>query len=816
MSTGSYKNNGFLTYSEAKKSDKDSKKPIKKRKYSRGGCEECKRRKMKCDEGKPFCFNCTRLKKTCVYKNKLGISLDASSPNLQKPQEVPKIVNNIEKVDFSPRHYVPNGGYLNSFVTEPTRANQEYDFSFKHEPKEPSIASPPRFTNAISDILTPVENELLVEDNMKSLFDEAILLVNDMNELQSFDVLNYNNIEHLDDKNSRKGLLSQFDLKMTDLKPDLKHEPTDTNEQLKSVPSHTESEGITSVSDTFEKHIFQINDFSQDIINNQNNGHYLREYDLNSPQVINVNHLQDNSIKNSDLIEQTIRQHNLASPHAAYLRFLNKKISSYSLFPFASSVESNEVVNLLLKYSNNCPYLLSALLAMMATVEFNMTGKPVHEMSGQKYVSVCLKSLSQAFANSAPNKVNQFLNDIERLLLTVILLTSIFSSKTYKNNDNILNSWKTHLRGAKDLLVNYNIMTRNQHRHGISGGIALARSWFFAIEALASVTTQMGGTLNGLKAHEKLRARSRSVDSEEESTDHNSNKIVFVDTGYFAKEYNIDYHNALSNIGMLSTSVYHGKVVEFNIFLGFTIEYVLLIEEYSRALEYLRQADENTYQVPSFQILKLMALIQRSLEAYIVPLVNPKDLSIPETSPAHPLFPKIDPNRIELPESAFSRIEHETGPQYHSWFDLSQQVHTDAIYLRILITKGFLNIPGSSNLVNQVIRKILSALFFILPKQSTMYKPDKVLCETSNFFISSDLFDSRGFMIQSPFRLVGYLIDDEESFEKLELLFMGLIKVGNGSSVEALANLRNRRERVRAGDQLDYTEFLQTETVAFS
>ncbi|RCK60928.1 Lysine biosynthesis regulatory protein LYS14 [Candida viswanathii] len=41
--------------------------PNSKRVYSKYGCKECKRRKIKCDEGKPFCWQCVRLRKQCAY-----------------------------------------------------------------------------------------------------------------------------------------------------------------------------------------------------------------------------------------------------------------------------------------------------------------------------------------------------------------------------------------------------------------------------------------------------------------------------------------------------------------------------------------------------------------------------------------------------------------------------------------------------------------------------------------------------------------------------------------------------------------------------
>ncbi|KXT11948.1 hypothetical protein AC579_1004 [Pseudocercospora musae] len=33
----------------------------------RSGCITCRRRKVKCDEARPFCDNCTRLKRRCIY-----------------------------------------------------------------------------------------------------------------------------------------------------------------------------------------------------------------------------------------------------------------------------------------------------------------------------------------------------------------------------------------------------------------------------------------------------------------------------------------------------------------------------------------------------------------------------------------------------------------------------------------------------------------------------------------------------------------------------------------------------------------------------
>lgn len=54
-----------------------------KRDYSRGGCRECKRRKIKCDETKPHCLRCSRLSKQCSYPGRGETVLRVSKQYLQ-------------------------------------------------------------------------------------------------------------------------------------------------------------------------------------------------------------------------------------------------------------------------------------------------------------------------------------------------------------------------------------------------------------------------------------------------------------------------------------------------------------------------------------------------------------------------------------------------------------------------------------------------------------------------------------------------------------------------------------------------------------
>lgn len=65
---------------------KNSKASTGKRKYhqkSRSGCSTCKKRRVKCDEQKPLCGNCVKLKLECGY---LYMDPDEDAPPVKKPK----------------------------------------------------------------------------------------------------------------------------------------------------------------------------------------------------------------------------------------------------------------------------------------------------------------------------------------------------------------------------------------------------------------------------------------------------------------------------------------------------------------------------------------------------------------------------------------------------------------------------------------------------------------------------------------------------------------------------------------------------------
>ncbi|KAK6455773.1 uncharacterized protein RJT20DRAFT_145858 [Scheffersomyces xylosifermentans] len=728
-------------------SEDDSNKPkLKKRKYSRGGCNECKRRKMKCDESKPECYNCARLKKVCVYEQKQKFRFENMKPT---------------------RHDVEQEAKSSSPIQNSLEQNSPQTPSVSSAPASPSYKKAP-FRNCISDILTPTDDgvqtppvinqqDLLV---MQNLFQEASLLVNDMNGFVSLDFGESN--------------------------------PTPLG-TIKRPANSISSEGSTK-SESYERHHFKLEDFTNNLVE------YRSPTEPASPFPIQEFFVKDDmnlSASISELVNETLQHYKLSGPHITYLNSLTNTALSYHIFPFASSIESNEVIKILLKYSNGCAYLLTSLLAISATFQYNQTGKPVHDISRQKYVKICLKSLGEAFVSSdkLPNKLA---NDIERLLLTVLILTSNFTSTTYAQSDNLLDSWKTHLRGAKDLLTKYSAISKAQNKSYMSGGLALAKTWFFAIETMANLNSSLGGTLSTTKKNKSKSNNDNEADEEKDDV-RAGNIQLFLDTGYFDRETNPVYHDALVRIGLL-TPLYRNST-QINLYVGYSIKVVYLFQEFIRLIEDLK--DSNGAQLSPEKVSKIMSLLYAAQQTEIAPKVSKTTFVIPEGSPAHPDYPKDSYDVVTLPPSAYEKhVSSSNEVTYYSWYDLSEQLHVDVVYLRLLCTKGLLKVPKSHPLVKSIVARILNAAFFIKSKDSEDYAKDAddILTETEHFYLSKKVFDNRVIMIQSPFKICSKLVEDDRDFEKIEIFFQGLVKLGNGSSLSSLDVLfkfRNRAPKMR-------------------
>lgn len=785
-----------------------NKKVIKKRKYSRGGCKECKRRKIKCDETKPNCRTCTRLNKNCVYPS------PTSTPSRKIQFDDPKIIvidNGNLNPSFQPnRDRLVNGrdrnthslelrkaqslqhNWGNTIVDlplllapqqEPRPSDLSNPFKFyqvNHSNIRSSISarSPPRESSSIpnmeiefnpirsnansqspqqhhlihsprgsprgrkqykiSDVLSPDIDFLndynwgsIAPDEVRDLFGDANLLVHD-----SLEMFGIDQFKHFTDPTG--------DLNRDD---ELSH--------FNSVQSSEESISIPE---------FPMKEFS---------------YKHESQPIIQTSYKS-----NKELIDSTFENVDLAGPHEVYLNKLTETELGYHLFPFAHGIGANAVLKILLKYLQGCSYLLTALLSSSATFQFIQNRKPVHEQNRSKYTSICLKLLSDAFPKPNEKPTSSMANDIEKLLLTILILTSCFTATSYfqqqlDTTSTKMLSWKTHLRGVKDLLLKYTELTKSSSRAYISDGLALAKSWYFSIEALAELNDPLGGTLHYLKEN-----ISQVIDIIETDAEHDHSELsrIWLQTGYFSRERNAEYHDALLKINLL-TALYP-NLVQFNLFNGYSINVVCIIDELTKCLDLLRE--HNNVQVSGFRVAKVISLIDQGRDSFVVPMVNKITFEIPIESIGHPNYHKLD--RISFPASCYAK---ETLPDgkciCYSWFDWSEQMHIESLALKVYITKGILKLPRNHPIIKELKTRIINSMFFLKTKSGDYQDyQDDVYLELEKYYVSKTLFDERALMAQSTFRQCLRVSLNDDDLEKLTLYFKALVKLGNGSALIAL------------------------------
>ncbi|RLV93784.1 Lysine biosynthesis regulatory protein LYS14 [Spathaspora sp. JA1] len=656
----------------------ESNKPIiKKRKYSRGGCLECKRRKIKCDETKPSCLYCVRMKKPCSYK--------------------PNTTANHTSNSLSIRFYNSTGEFTKS----------EDSASVASDPLIDSLNEDPLFFSNIDP------------NDLQLLFDDATSLIHDSHDL--------------------------FQL-------------TDFDQLLNTVKSEEPP--------------------------------IARE-----PPVIEQPPIISNNIKvptNKDLLASTLNGM-VRNIDESYLNTLTQTDLNYHLFPYSVSPDSNPVIRILLQYSKGCRYLLYSMLASSATFQYIKTRNEDHNKYRELYISQSLRYLTEAFPEGSGNHQDgTIMVDFEKLLLTVLLLASIFTATTYlrKINNSHKTSWKSHLLHVKDLLMQYTKITSSKGY--MSDGLALAKTWFFAIESMAELNDPLGGTLIYDKKNSNNNKNIIEIDSELDVSD---TSRLWLETGYFNRGSNPEYHDALVKIGVL-TDMNLPIPSQFNLFIGFSIEIVQIIDEITKCLDLLRETPKN--QVSSIMLVKIMALIDKARNNYFVPQVNKSgDYSIPIESAGHPDYIGVD--KLNLPLSCFAQY----GSTYYSWFDMNEQLVIDEMLLRTLTTPGLLLLPRTHPLIDELKQKMLKSMFFIKPKQSHINEP--VLCQSEHFYLPSNLFTARAIMIEASIGRLSRILDQDIEFEQIELYFTGLIKLGNGSSKMALEMVK----RLRKGEvEIDHPEVI--------
>lgn len=541
----------------------DTKGNVVKRKYSRNGCTECKRRRMKCDETKPTCWQCARLNRECIYilnaKNKKRKPKDPNSKRVQRT----------------------GGDNKKEDTVSSTKINQNAD------------------KDVIGDMQVLELPNVIAASNMDGY--DANLLIQNLNDMVSMK------------------LNDSFLL----------------NEELKD---------------------FQLPD-------------------LDIPELMPQSKAPVSTVPISFLVNNVITfntklsSFNLGGVHDKYLEVFFYDCLD-SIAPFFQN-QGNPLRDIILSFARNESYLLSATLAVGASIAHRSSNKLEDEKNYCAYLSHCLSLLSEQFQNES-NVVNK----IEPITLTVIMLAW--------DCINAMNSqWRSHLKGVTDLFKKINSGNSSKVMN-------VAKCWFKVMETFASISTVLGGSL----------------------TDEQDLDLIFNPVDY-------QYVDSLKFLNIMT------PLNEFNLLRGHKEDFDLVIKEVIKALNAIRfsgkertESEEEIFppkldylhwssnvdtekSLSYFKTQKILVEIDKQLDYEFID----RSGIIPPDSRSHPDNSHIDDNAIDI-------VTLRSGERIAiSWYDISHQTQVLSILLIVLLK--LLGIPKESIAIQQVVKKVMSFFKFL-------------------------------------------------------------------------------------------------------
>lgn len=509
---------------------------IKKRtKYSKNGCQECKRMKVKCDEMKPICTRCSKTSKQCLYipsnpKKSAAISKERTPMgNLPVDPTIPDSVSSKSSYNSSPLSLDSFNKLQNNFT--------KYDFI---EMINEDITS--KFDKAIDSSLKNIRfDENKSSSNLINQLDENIL----------------NNLEVLDGENS-----SSQDFVTTDT-------------------------------------IYQI------------------PLNLFSP-------LQD-------------------PQHKFYLEVFYKEFSQVIL-PMEPKPNLNPIRDILLQHCFRKNYLFYAILATGARFSFN---KRLLE-DDQKNYSIFMKKTLQMlddlvyvkdFIPSDESSKAEMTKTVENLLLTILILTS-------DNASSMKQSWRGHLKGAKDLLHKIFILKRFNHNSKI---LIFCKLWFTSFEVLACLTAPRGGTI---------------------SSELERKHLIFDGS-------NMDELKALQNLKLITRE-------GFNLLLGYHDSILSSV----------------------VGLIDIMKLSNESSDIQDIEHITNSTLHLISEFKTNQHLSMLN----HIPPSAISTYRNSSTGDVRtiSWYDICHESHVDASLITIMIR--LFSAPKTNHIIQGLVKKILSRL----------------------------------------------------------------------------------------------------------
>ncbi|ODQ45929.1 hypothetical protein PICMEDRAFT_19489, partial [Pichia membranifaciens NRRL Y-2026] len=719
----------------------------KKRSYSRNGCIQCKKRKFKCDEHKPTCYNCINANKECSYrqilkfKDSRSFTIEGSMLSrvgkLKKDTKLTKIIPSVglcgpltSAIDASPT------------MTAATAATKKTTIPVS----KPSVD---RFLDILPQVTNPAS------ENLSTNVQSPLL--------------------SLPQSSNTPGILSQIDLENS-LFSGATNLITDLNGLINSL------EIDFNTLDFQTGHLLPKSSGDLSILSNYGTSRsFFKQYSHENSKAFPHPNLQSlvpfdyitmlNKTLNTKDLELLASFFNwgLNSSHVKYLKIFVTHIH-LNIIPFSTNYAHNAYLRIFLQQAKHSPHLLFAILAISARFEVYQIEQRsdlpnyeeklnYHRTFRTYYLSSCLRSLESVLHSKQTT-----LNNIESLLLTIQVLASDFSG--HKGSQ-----WRTHLHGAKDLLVKY------CRYRPLSLELTIVWLWFYSMEVLAALTAPHGGTIHNFDEMDEF----------------------------------LPLTNALVHFGIVVDGKLESDIPSrFNMYLGYDETILEVFNALVYTIECIRGKD-NVPKCQKFEIyerkildsqgkslnsnflLSLFALIKKARTftymnnepPYIVPLgkgLHPSEI-------IKKAFTEKDnsnfSNAADVKEENKNSDDHEKEI-YFSWVDLSQQLNADAAFLRLLTLHGGVSAYGlgiKSSLVQDVVSRMIVGLYGLVRfREEAAEEIDKNYTDYQ--------FDNRLVMVQWPLYVCGLCCIEPRHKAVIECCFSGLIDLGVGSGELSLKKLR--------------------------
>lgn len=450
--------------------DMTASKPMrnKRGKYSKVGCGECKKMKIKCDEARPVCRRCLRLGKHCEYtrtQGSDGITGSREGHHIEKNRKI-QDMNCYNSYAFSKRDLVTQGD---------SNARSTGTSNEGHLADNGGFEAWERNSPVLVDLGTYTEEEGSTSIRKPKSYNESTA---------------FNGEDGLMDVNCKfsEGTFSFPDL--PNLKSGENPDP-DYNQEISQKDLYLLVSDLNCIindvmpNDSVGKNLSGISGLPKDF-RDETSSEYL---DFASPD-INISYDEIPRGLELDLLKPTSANERLYLEESCV--FANF-ILPFNSFDGSTQKFYNPAGDILLFYASRASFLRAAILAQGAKLCFRKNRFQEDENAYHGYLSLCLRLLEPAVIKCDCKNKSALNSSVETTLLTILLLTSCEASDEKQER-----GWRMHLRSAKDLLLKFSCFVR-QKKTDVSKVLIFCKFWFISVETLAGLNAKRGGTLQNDK-----------------------------------------------------------------------------------------------------------------------------------------------------------------------------------------------------------------------------------------------------------------------------------------------------------------------------